>query len=175
MKNKKDIGLFIWRVSYAHVIAYFIAGIFAVLVMGYQEHYLSEPLSFMHSVDSAIVALGPGLQIFRGLLLALILLPLKETFTEGKKGFIKLGILILGLSLFLTIGPTIGSFDGFIYTNIPFMYQILGYPETFIYISLFISMLWISYKKQKKWIDILAILAVIVICALSVMGYLFAL
>ena len=173
-ENKKGLGFFIWRISYSHVIAYFIAGIFAVLVMGYQEHYLSESLSFMHPVDSAIVALGPSLQIFRGLILSLILLPLKKTFTEEKNGFLKLGILILGLSLFSTIGPTLGSFDGFIYTNIPFMYQILGYPESFLYVLLFTSILWLSYNKQKKWLDILAILAVILICSMGIMGYLFA-
>ena len=173
-ENKKDIWFFIWRISYSHVIAYFIAGIFAVLVMGYQEAYLSESLSFMRPVDSAIVALGPSLQIFRGLILSLVLLPLKKTFTEGKNGFLKLGILILGLSLFSTIGPTLGSFDGYIYTNIPFMYQILGYPESFLYVLLFTSILWISYKKQTKLLDILAILAVVLICGMSIMGYLFA-
>ncbi|MBZ9570053.1 hypothetical protein KQY27_00600 [Methanobrevibacter sp. TMH8] len=177
MKNKRhmgDIGLFVLRISYSHVIAYFVAGIFAVLVLGYQEHFLSEPLSFMRPVDSAIVALGPSLQIFRGLFLSLILIPLRETFTKEKNGFIKLGILILGLSLFFTIGPTVGSFDGYIFTNIPFMYQILGYPEAFLYILLFISILWLSYKKQKKWLDIIGIFAVAVICSLSIMGYLFA-
>jgi len=174
MENKRDIGLFIWRVSYSHVIAYFIAGIFAVVIMGYQEHFLSDALSFMLPVTSPIVALGPGLQIFRGIILALVLLPLKNVFIEEKNGFIKLGILILGLSLFLTIGPTVGSFDGFIYTNIPFMYQILGYAEAFLYVFLFISILWISFKKQEKILDIIAIFAVILICIMSVMGYLFA-
>ena len=174
MENKRNIGLFIWRVSYSHVIAYFIAGIFAVLVMGYQEHFLSEALSFMRPVSSAIVALGPALQIFRGIFLSLVLLPLKNTFTEEKNGFAKLGVLILGLSLFLTIGPTQGSFDGFIYTNIPFMYQLLGYPESFLYALIFISILWISYKKQEKILDILAIFVVILICMMSIMGYFFA-
>ncbi|MCL2157058.1 MAG: hypothetical protein FWH54_03445 [Methanobrevibacter sp.] len=172
--NKKDIGMFIWRVSYSHLIAYFIAGIFAVMVMGYQEHFLSETLSFMLPVNSAIVALGPGLQIFRGIFLSLVLIPLKNTFTEEKNGFAKLGILILGLSLFLTIGPTQGSFDGFIYTKIPFMYQILGYPEAFLYTLIFITILWFSYKKQERILDIIAIFAVIIICTLSIMGFLFA-
>lgn len=68
--------------------------------MAYQEHFLAEPLSFMCPVDSAIVALGPALQIFRGLLLSLILIPLIKTFIEEKNGFIKLMVLILALSLF---------------------------------------------------------------------------
>jgi hypothetical protein len=46
------------------------------------------------------VVLGPGLQIFRGVFLSLVLLPLKNMFIEEKNGFAKLGILILGLSFF---------------------------------------------------------------------------
>jgi hypothetical protein len=174
MENKRDIGLFIWRVSYSHVIAYFLAGIFAVMIMGYQEIFSSEILSFMRPVTSPIVALGPGLQIFRGVLLSLVLLPLKNTFIEEKNGFAKLGILVLGLSMFLTFGAAVGSFEGFIYTNIPFMYQFIGYPEAFLYVFMFISILWISYKKQEKILDIIAIFAVILICLMSIMGYLFA-
>jgi hypothetical protein len=172
MENKKEIGLFIWRISYSHVIAYFVAGLFAVLVMGYQELFATEPLSFMRPVDSAIVALGPSLQILRGVLLSLVLIPIRNVFLEEKYGFVKLGALILGLSLFLTIGPTIGSFDGYIYTNIPIITQILGYPEAFLYVFIFSGLLWISYKKQEEILDILAIIAVVLIIAMGVMGYL---
>jgi hypothetical protein len=64
----------------------------------------------MRSVDTPIVALGPLLQVFRGILLALILLPLRKIFFEGKNDLLKLGLIIIGLSLMSTIGPTLGSF-----------------------------------------------------------------
>jgi hypothetical protein len=48
MENKKDADLFIWKITYSPVIAYFIAGMFAVLIMDYQKLFLSEALSFMH-------------------------------------------------------------------------------------------------------------------------------
>ena len=51
----------------------------------------------------------------------------------------KLGVIILGLSLLSTIGPTMGSFEGYIYTKIPYMYQMLGYPEAILYVLLFIG------------------------------------
>ena len=93
----------------------------------------------MISIDEPIVALGGiFLQIFRGIIIVLIILPLRKIFFEEKYGLIKLGILVLGFSLLFTIGPVMGSFKGYIYTKIPVMYQIIAYPEAIFYILLFI-------------------------------------
>jgi hypothetical protein len=129
----------------------------------------------MCSVDEPIVALGPSLQIFRGMLLALILLPLRKTFFEEKHGLIKLGIIILGLSLLSTIGATMGSFEGYIYTKIPFKYQLLGYPEAIIYVFLFTGILGVSIKySDRKIVTVLSIIVVLLIGLMSIMGFLMA-
>jgi len=174
MEKKPYLLKYFWHITYAHTIAYFIAGVFAVLVMNYRDLYATEIISsFMHPVDTPIVALGPVLQIFRGILLALILLPLRKTFFEEKHGLIKLGILIIGLSLLSTIGPTFGSFDGYIYTKIPFQYQILGYPEAILYVLLFIGILGILIKfNHKKIITVLSILVMFMISFMGIMGFL---
>ena len=176
MEKKQGLIKYFWQVTYAHAIAYFIAGIFAVLVINYRDLYATEIISsFMHPVDSPIVALGPVLQIFRGIILALILLPLRKTFFEEKNGLIKLGIIILGLSLLSTIGPTMGSFEGYIYTKVPYMYQILGYPEAIIYVLLFIGILFVSKRyEHKKIITILSIVLIVLISFMSIMGFLSA-
>jgi hypothetical protein len=129
----------------------------------------------MHPVDSPIVALGPALQIFRGILIALIILPLRKTFFEEKNGLIKLGIVIFGLSLLSTIGPTWSSFEGYIYTKIPYKYQILGYPEAIVYVLLFIGILAVSKKyEHKKIITLLSIVITVLISLMSIMGFLSA-
>jgi len=168
---------YFWRIIYAHTIAYFIAGIFAVAVINYRELYSTDIISsFMRPIDTPIVALGPFLQIFRGIIIALILLPLRKIFFEEKNGLIKLGLIIIGLSLLSTIGPTIGSFDGYIYTKIPYKYQILGYPEAVVYVSLLIGILRISIKySHKRIITILSIIIVVLICLMCIMGYVAAL
>ena len=98
----------------------------------YRDLFATDVISsFMKPVDEPIVVLGPVLQIFRGILLALVLLPLRKVFFEEKNGLMKLGVIILGLSLLSTIGPTMGSFEGYIYTKIPYMYQMLGYPRRY--------------------------------------------
>ena len=178
MSTEKNRGLvkYFWQITYAHMIAYFIAGIFAVVVVNYRDLYATEMISsLMYPVDAPIVALGPALQIFRGLLLALVLLPLRKTFFEEKYGLLKLGLLIIGLALLSTIGPTMGSFDGYIYTKVPFTYQILGYPEAVIYVLLFIGILFISIKyAHKKIITILSIVFIAIIIFMGIMGYLAA-
>ena len=175
MEKKSDMVRYFWRIIYAHTIAYFAAGIFAVVVVNYRELYSTEIISsFMHPIDTPIVALGPLLQIFRGIIIALVLLPLRKSFFEEKYGLLKLGLIIIGLSLLSTIGPTIGSFDGYIYTKIPYMYQILGYPEAIIYVLLFIGILAVSIKyAHKKIITILSILIMALICLASIMGYVY--
>jgi len=173
MEKKCNVVQYFWQIIYAHTIAYFVAGIFAVVVINYRELYATKIISsFMLPVDTPIVALGPLLQIFRGIIIALILFPLRKTFFEEKKGLLKLGLVVIGLSLLSTIGPTMGSFDGYIYTKIPYMYQILGYPEAIIYVLLFIGILGLSIKyAHKTIITILSILFTVLICAMSIMGY----
>jgi hypothetical protein len=161
---------------YAHTIAYFIAGLFAVVVVKYRDLYATEIISsFMYSVDEPIVALGPSLQIFRGIIIGLIVLPVRKVFFEEKHGLIKLGIIIIGLSLLSTIGPTMGSFEGYIYTKIPYMYQVLGYPEAILYVLLFIGILKVSIQyEHKKVITIVSIIIMILILLMGIMGYMAA-
>ena len=71
--------------------------------MNYRDLFATDVISsFMKPVDEPIVVLGPVLQIFRGILLALVLLPLRKVFFEEKNGLMKLGVIILGLSLLST-------------------------------------------------------------------------
>jgi hypothetical protein len=173
--NKKANGSFVWRVTYAHVIAYFIAGLFAVTFLGYREAYATASLStLMRQVNEPIVALGPALQILRGLIIALALLPLKDSFIGAKHGMLKLALLVFGLSAISTIGPTPGSFEGLIYTVLPLKYQLLGLPETAIYIILFCAIIGCSSRANKKTIDVIATVTTIVIVIFSALGYLAA-
>ena len=162
---------FIYRITIAHTIAYFIAGIFALLFMNYKEHFASESLGMlMLPVDSPMVALGPSLNILRGIILGLILLSAR-TVILGDKGFLKLAMLTLGMSFISTIGPTPGSFEGYIYTKLPVQYHLLGIPETLIYVSLFAVIPWLWYKSEKNYFNGIAIALVVLILLMSFSGY----
>jgi len=170
LRNKKVE--FIWRITSSHTIAYFIAGIFALLFMNYKEEFGGEIMStIMRPVESPWVALGAGLQIFRGIIVALVLLPFKDALIS-KNGWIKLSALILGLSYFSTIGPTFGSFEGYIYTKVPLQYHLLGLPETLIYTFLLTFIISFWYRKPSKVCGVISIVLVTLIILMSFLGLL---
>jgi hypothetical protein len=129
----------------------------------------------MRSADDPIVALGPFLQIFRGLIVALVILPVRKAFFEEKYGLLKLGLVVIGLSLFSTIGPAMGSFEGYIYSTIPWNYQPWGYPESIIYVTLFIGILKLSaIYGHKKIFTIISILLMVFIALIGILGFMAA-
>jgi hypothetical protein len=176
MEKKDCLVKYFWQVTYAHTIAWFIAGVFASKVLNYETLYLSDiASSFMRPVNEPIVALGLSLQIFRGIIIGFVILPLRKVFFEEKHGFLKLAGILVGLSLISTFGPTWGSFDGYIFTKLPVMYHIIAYPEAIIYFTLFVGILFVSMKYQhKKIITILSIIFVLLIVLMSLMGYMSA-
>ncbi len=173
-KSGSDVKTFVWRITATHTIAYMIAGILALTFSKYDELFGVGTLSFMRPTNSVWVAAGPGLQVLRGVLLALFLLPFRTIFIESKKGWIKFWLLSFGLSYFLTISAAVGSFEGFIYTTIPMKYHLLGMPEVVLYLTLFTGFMSFWYRKPRKVFDILASVAVSFILILSCMGVLSA-
>lgn len=174
MKEKiKELKTFLWRVISLHTIAYFIAGIFALVFLNYTQQFNTGILAvLMKPMDSPWVAAGPGLQLIRGFILALVLYPFKNIFLATKRGWLKLGILIMGLSFFLTIGPISGSFEGIIYTNFGLQTHLLGIPEAILYTFIFSSLLFLWYRKPKKIWNILSISSVVLIILMSIAGVL---
>ena len=71
-----------------------------------------------------------------------------------------------------TIGPVLGSFEGYIYTTIPFMYHTWAYPESIIYVLLFMGILQLSKKyEHKKIFTILTIMMMVMIGLIGILGY----
>lgn len=171
VSRKKEFKTFFWRVLSTHTIAYFIAGIFALFFLNYTSKFSTGILGvLMRSTDSWQVAIGPGLQIIRGAILALVLYPFKDKLLSTKCGWLKLILLIFGLSFFLTIGPVSGSFEGYIYTNFDIQTHLLGIPEALLYTGLFSGLLFLWYKKPKKIWNVLSIIAVVLILLMSFAG-----
>jgi hypothetical protein len=177
MEKKNNLAKYFWQVTYAHTIAYFIAGVLSLLFMNYEQLWATEIMSaFYRPIDSPIVALGPLLQIPRGILIALFILPLRKTFFEEKYGLLKLGLIVFGFSAISTIGAVWASYEGYIYLKLPLEIHLLGYPEILLYISLFIGILHISQKfAYKKIISILPIILMVLLIFMGIMGLLDAL
>ncbi len=170
--KRSELSIFIWRVTSIHIIVYFIAGILALLVLNYKEQYVSGIMSsIMRPIDSPLVVLGPALQVFRGIIIAIVLFPFKDIIIS-KNGWVKLLLLILGLSYISTIGPVFGSFDGYIYTKVPLQYHLFSIPETLLYTSLFSFLLYLWYNKENKVWNIITFILCSLIAIMNFLGYL---
>jgi hypothetical protein len=169
----KENFTFVWRIVAAHTISYFIAGLIAANLLDYESWFASGILSsVMKPTTAPIVALGgTSLQVIRGIVIAFVLLPIRKVITEEKHGFLKLGLLTLGLSVLSTQGPAFGSIEGLIYTQLPVMEQLKGYPEAFLWIVLFVGILGTFYKFEKKSISIIAIVLLTLIIFMGIAGY----
>ena len=168
------MNTFIFRITVTHTIAYFLAGLFALSFLGYDELFAQGSLSHMRDTGSAWVAAGPALQVLRGIILGFILYPFRSIFIETKFGWGKFWILLFGLSYLLTFAAAVGSFEGIIYTSYPTKIHLLGLPEMILYFSLFTLMMWAWCKKPLKAFSIIALILTLIIVLLSIMGVLAA-
>lgn len=168
-------GTFLWRITAAHMITYFVMGLFAVSVLDYKILFETPPLShLMRPVNSPWVAAGPALQIFRGLVFAVALWFFKGNFLFQPYGWLKLWGLVVGLSVLSTAGAAPGSIEGLIYTEIPISYQLRGYMELLPQTLIFSVMVWYWYEKPRRIWNIVSIVLVVTIMLMSILGWLAA-
>lgn len=166
---------FFARVTAAHTVTYFVAGMLAFFLLDYAAVFQSEHFAcWMRPTTSKWVALGPGLQWIRGLVFAAALYPFRHVFLEGARGWLKLWGLLLGLGILSTYGPSPGSVEGLIYTTIPPLAQLGGLSEV-VGQSLAFSVLLVAWHRRpgRAWGIVLYTLTVLVIL-MSVAGFLAA-
>ena len=96
------------------------------------------------------------------------------SFLHQKYGWVKLWLLMVGLSVLSTAAAATGSIEGFIYTNIPIAEQIIGYIEVVPQIGLFAFLVCQWYEHPKKIWHILSIILVVFMVLMSIMGILAA-
>lgn len=171
----QDKITFVWRVTAAHTVAYFAAGLFALAVLRYEELFGQGSLSFMRSTDSPWVAAGPALQVVRGVMLGAVLVPFRSIFLKRKRGWLYFWLLLFVLSYLLTISAAIGSFEGVIYTTIPFEVHLLGLPEVLLYLTLLTGIFWAWYYRPTRWYQRIMVILVAGIVLLSGLGVMSAL
>lgn len=168
-------GTFFWRITAAHMITYTVMGIMAFFLLDYSTVLAEPPLSYlMRPVDSPWVAIGPALQVFRGLVFSLSLWYFRDVFLQAQYGWLRLWGLIVGLSIVSTVGAAPGSIEGFIYTIIPARLQLFGYAEILPQTILFSLMVYYWHRKPGRIWNILSGILVVLIILAGVMGFLAA-
>jgi hypothetical protein len=138
-----------------HTITYFVAGLLAYTLGGYEKTFSQPPLSyFMRPTSDPLVMAGPLFQPVRGVIFALALYPLRQVLFGNRRGWLILWWLLLALGVLSTFGPAPGSVEGLIYTTIPPLSQILGLWEVLLQSLLFSVILfyWVNHP-GRRWID----------------------
>lgn len=174
MDKKNDRFLtFCWRATALHVFSYTTAGLIAFSLIDYETFFSSGVLAtFMRPVSAPLVALGPCLQIIPGLVLSMMLFPFRSVFLGSKNGWASLLLLIAGFSIFSPQIPGPGTFEGVVYTQASMAEHLLSLPETIIYSLLFSTGLVCWFKFPNRIWNLMSIAAVVLIFAMSILGYL---
>ena len=137
---------FFLRIAACHTVTYMGVGLAAFHLMDYATEFSQEG-SNMVPTDEPLVALGPALQVVRGVLFAVVLYPFRRVFLDEPAGWLKLWGLFVGLAILGTSGPAPGSFEGMIFTRTPVVDQIVGLWEAVLQ-TLFASVLLVAWHRR---------------------------
>jgi len=157
-----------------HTITYFVAGILAYTLGGYEKTFSQPPLSYlMRPTSDPLVMAGPLFQPVRGVIFASALYPLRSVLFAERRGWLILWWLLLALGALSTFGPSPGSVEGMIYTTIPPLKQILGLWEVLLQSLLFSVILfyWVNHP-EKRWLSWTLGIAFSIVIILPVLGLL---
>lgn len=157
-----------------HTVTYFVAGVLAYTIGGYERTFSEPPLSyFMRPTLDPVVMAGPLFQPLRGIIFAAAFYPLRSVLFGQRRGWLILWWLLLALGVLSTFGPAPGSVEGLIYTIIPPAAQILGLWEVLLQSLLFSTLLfyWVNHPGN-RWLAWSLGIAFSVVMILPVLGLL---
>ncbi len=160
-----------------HTVTYFVIGFISFTIFDYTAKY-ADPLlgNYMRQTDHPLVAAGSWFQIVRGFLFALVFYSMREFFFPKKNGWLFMWMMLSIVGILSTFGPTPGSIEGLVYTNVPFYFHIIGLPEVTIQSLLlaFCTHYWVRHP-EKKWMAWLFGISFLIALLFATMGILAAL
>jgi hypothetical protein len=137
-----------------HTVTYFLMGLLAATLLDYGTRFADPTLSLlMRQVDSPWVMAGPLFQPIRGLLFSVVFFLLREVFFGRRNGWLVLWLVLAIVGVFSTFGPTPGSIEGLLYTNLPLWSHYFGLPEVLLQSLLLSAILfyWVNHP-EKRWL-----------------------
>ena len=163
------------RTTVAHTVTYFAVGLIAYTLFNYSARFTDPALSsFMRQTNDPLVAAGPLFQPIRGVLFGLVFYLLQDIFFRQKNGWLILWISLVVMGILSTFGPTPGSIEGFIYTNLPLKVQLPGLTEVLSQSFLFsiITYYWVNHSKTKwlNWVLGILFFAALILPALGLLA-----
>jgi hypothetical protein len=169
-----SLGSLTWKSLVLHTVTYFLAGLLASNVFNYAGLFAMPAMSgFMRPYNSVWVILGPLFQPLRGILFALAFYPLRENLFNRKYGWLTMWGLLVIIGIFSTYGPTPGSIEGVLYTQVPLWAHLRGLPEVVLQSFAYSLVLyyWVNHPKQ-RWLTWLLGVTFFILMTFPILGLL---
>ncbi len=132
MKDETRPLRFVVRTTLLHAMTYLVVGIIAALAIDYAALFREPIISdYMRPFGSVWVFIGPAVQLLRGLIIALVLLPFRDVLRR-QHGWLWLWLLLIGIGILSTSAAAPSSIEGLVYTQLPLWYHAIGLPEMLI-------------------------------------------
>ncbi len=129
-EKTKTALLFILSVTIYQVVTYFAAGFVASSLLDYQNIFLLPVIKdYYRPFGSVEIYIGPLLQLVRGMLFGLVLLPLRGFLKAQALGWLWLWLLFIGIGILGTPAAAPASMEGVIYSKLPLWFHLIGLPE----------------------------------------------
>lgn len=121
---------FLLSVTLIHVVTYFMFGFIASSVFRYAELFEMPVIrDYYKPFGSVSNYLGPLVQILRGLIFGLVLLPIKKALRESRLGWLIIWLLFIGIGILGTPSAAPSSIEGLVYSKLPLWFHLIGFPE----------------------------------------------
>jgi hypothetical protein len=134
---------FLVKVTIAHAASYFVVGIVAATVFDYESLFAEPVISdYMRGFGSVALFVGPLVQVLRGLITALVLLPFRNVLAT-RHGWLWLWLLLVGIGILSTSAAAPSSLEGVVYTKLPLWYHFIGLPEMLVQTLIFSVLVWL--------------------------------
>jgi len=167
MEKFSSLFGFLGRVTILHFLTYFIVGfLFYFTGLNAVVYFENNPdpivAGFLRPTSSLWILAGPLFNLIRGAIFGLALFPFRRVFLERKWGWVYLWGLFLALAIFAPSGPSPGSVEGFVYTELPVLFHLIALPEILLQTLVF-SWLVVTWEHRKDKRFTIALVAVFVV------------
>jgi hypothetical protein len=172
--TKASLTGLILKSAVLHTVTYFLAGLVAANVFNYEGLFAIPSMAgFMRPYEDVWVMLGPLFQPLRGILFALALYPLWGSLFNRKYGWLVIWWLLVAIGILSTYGPTPGSIEGLLYTQVPLAAHLRGLPEVLVqsFVYSLVLFYWINHP-EKRWLTWVLVIMFFILMTFPILGLL---
>lgn len=172
--NQRPVRDIVLKTVVTHTVTYFVIGVLAYVLLDYHRLYAETALRhLMRQTTEPIVMAGPLFQPLRGLIFGLVFAIIREAWLGHPRGWARLWVVLVGLGILSTFGPSPGSIEGAVYTTLPLRLHAIGLPEVLLQ-ALLLSVVvwyWVSHP-ETRWLRWTMGVAFVIALALPALGLL---